>query len=542
MRSKLALSAVWAAKSVLALAVFTHIFGQSSASLWGGNQTGLPATPGASIGFTGIGAESIISSVSLPTSSQPGAVLPSDNSIDPDGYIIGNGDVFFIAVVETPSVRYTVAVDQAGWAFIPSVGLIEIGKISYANAKKIIADNISSKMRTPSEIYVTLIQTKKATLSFTGMIRSPGSYEFPGNTRLLDALRRANGGDLPQASDADLRQIVYISGDTAVVYDLMAYLHKGDNTQNPYIYPGDRVRVNPTTEKVFISGAIKSPSAGFYPLKKGETLRELLSMFTLDNTADTGGIILFRSVDNASITLSGNEQNIVLNDLDAITVPVRRNLPGIFTVAITGEVASPGHYPIIENSTSAKQLIEKAGGARETGNMDQAVVIRPVRNLPDRFIAGMPQMNIVRPERGTSVAMATASLDYTVIRLILYNADRIILEPGDQIVIPKRDNLVYISGAVRNPGAYPFVRGKDSAYYIKQSGGYSNNADRSNVQVFLKYGDVVQSIEPRCVEPGSVIVVPSSVQYKVLTQVILPLVSTFATTLGVGLAIYTSRR
>jgi protein involved in polysaccharide export with SLBB domain len=205
-------------------------------------------------------------------------------------------------------------------------------------------------------------------------------------------------------------------------------------------------------------------------------------------------------------------------------------------------VASPGQYPIIENATSARQLIETAGGMKETGFADQAVVIRPIKQLPLQFSAGAPQMNAVRPERGVSIHTASTSQDYTIIRIILYNADKIILEPEDQIFIPKKDKFVYISGSVKNPGAYPFLMGKEYGHYVTQAGGYSNNADKSNIQVYLKYGDVVQSIEPRCIEPGSVIVVPVSTQYRFLTQVILPLISTLATTLGVGLAIYNSRR
>ena len=527
---------------ILALALFTVVFGQPNFSQVSGRSSSAASgsssfASGSSVGADGFGGQFAQPAARL--QQQSGTVLPSDNSIDENEYMIGSGDVFFITAVESPNIRYTAAVDQTGKAFIPGVGVVTIGKTSYADAKKIIAEYITSMMRNPSEIYVTLIQTKKATVSFTGRIRYPGSYEFPGNTRLLDAIRSANDGDLPMASDADLRQIVYISGDDVTTYNLMDYLHKGDNTQNPYIYPGDQIRINPTTDRVFISGAIKSPNPNFYPLKKGETLRSFLSIFTFDNNADTANIILHRAADNSTKTLSSTDPDITLYDLDAITIPVRRNLSGMFTVSITGEVASPGHYPIIENSTSAKLLIEKAGGAKPTANMDLAVVIRPIKNLPERLNSGAQQMATVRPEKGTSITMASSSLDYTVIKLIQYNSDKILLEPGDQIFIPKKDNFVYVSGAVKSPGAYPFLRNRDSKYYISQAGGYSNNADRSNVQVFLKYGDVVQSVEPKCVEPGSVILVPSSVQYKFLTQVMLPIISTVATTLAVGISIYT---
>ena len=533
---------------ILALAVLTGAFGQST--LTGATIIRSAATSpsgtgrsGASAGGGGLSGDSHNYQLPQQSPSSPGAILPSDNSIDEHEYMIGSGDVFFITVIESPSIRYIAAVDQAGKAFIQNVGLVNIGKTSYADAKKTIAEYISSLMKNRSEIYVALVQTKNATVSFTGRIRSPGSYEFPGSTRLLDAVRAANGGDLPQVSDANLRQVQITSGGNAATYDLLAYLYRGDNSQNPYIYPGDQIRINATTAKVFISGAIKTPLPSFYPIKSGETLREFLSMFTLDNTADTNNIIVYHSAGNSEKILTGSDMDHTLSDLDAITIPVRKNHPGIYTVSIAGEIASPGHYPIIENSTTARQLIDKAGGMKPTGNIDQAVVIRPVRNFPDRFSATAPQMiGTVRPERGASISLASTSLDYTIIKLILYNADKVILEPGDQIVIPKKDTFVYISGSVRSPGAYPFLPSKDSNYYITQAGGLSNNADRSNVQVYVKYGDVVQSIEPRCVEPGSVIVVPASVQYKFMSQVLLPLISTIATTVGVGISIYNLRR
>jgi polysaccharide biosynthesis/export protein len=530
--------------SVLALAAcaygqsaLTQMIGTPRRSSFAGAESSGPATTGMA-GLVVDGHNYAL------TPSQTTIVLPDDNSIDENEYMIGAGDVFFITAVESPSIKYTAAVDQDGKAYIQSVGLINIGKVSYAEAKRAISQLILGKLKNQSEIYVTLVQTKKATVSFTGQVNAPGSYELPGSTRLLDAIKTANGRDLPRASDADLRRIQCIGsgGDSAVYYDILAYLYNGDAKQNPYVYPGDRIRINPTTDKVFISGAMRSPPTGYYPLKKGETLGEFLSMFTLDNTADVDAIIVYQPTDNSKRTLSSSEASAyVLSDLDAITIPVKRNYSGLYTASIAGEIASPGHYPIVENATTARQLIDMAGCIKPSGFMDQAVVIRPLRMLPDKFNSAAPQMGTVRPERGSAVAVASASRDYAVIRLILYNADNVLLEPQDQIIIPKKDSFVYISGSVRTPGAYLFLPGKDSRYYVSQAGGFSGNADKSNVQVFLKYGDAVQSIEPRCIEPGSVIVVPSSVQNKFLTQVLLPIISTLATTIGVGLAIYNSK-
>ena len=514
---------------ILVFAIITNIFGQSlpSTATHRGMSSSAASLDGNTFSFQN-------------AAQQPQAVLPRDNSIDPNEYIIGSGDVFFITAVETPNVRYTAAVDQTGRAFVPNIGLIEIGKISYTDAKKIIADHISSKMRNPSEIYVTIIHTKEATVSFTGAVSSPGSHILPGTTRLLDAIRMANGGnELPQSSEADLRRIKCTSRDSTVYYDLFAYLYKGDKSQNPYIYPGDRIHIYPTTNKVFVSGAVKTPKAGFYPIKKDETLKGFLSMFTLESTADTDNIIVHQPNRKNVETVSLTATYYALNDLDVITIPFKKNQTGIDTVSISGEIASPGSYPMIKNITSARQLIEKAGGTTENANMEQAVVLRTSKNIPHILNAeASRQMGQVRPERGASVAMASSTTDHTIIRLINYNADKVILEPGDKIVIPKKDRFVYISGSVRSPGAYPFVRGKSVSYYVQQAGGYSKNSDKTNIQIYLKYGDAVHPVEPRCVEPGSIIVVPASVQYKFLSQVALPLVSAVATTVGVALTIF----
>jgi protein involved in polysaccharide export with SLBB domain len=537
-----------AAVLILIFAVFANIFGQSSFSQ--ALQRRAIGSPVDTMGFTmpmmGTGLSPDLGGYGYNRSfaqNRFNSVLPYNNWIDENEYMIGAGDVFFITAIESPSIKYTAAVDQNGKAYIQNIGLIEIGKVSYAESKKVISEYISSKLKKPSEIYVSLIQIKNANVSFTGMINSPGSGEFPGDTRLLDAIVAANRGELPPTSEANLRQVMVQSTNTDSIacYDLLAYLHLNDKSQNPYIYPGDRVRINPTTIKVFVGGAITTPTGGFYPIKEGETLGGFLSMFTLDNTADTNNIIVFKTTENSERILTEAWAEHILNDLDAITIPIRKNHPGIFTASIAGEIASPGHYPIIENTTTARHLIDKAGGLKSSANYDQAVIIRQIKNLPEKFNAGAPQTLVVRPERGASITMASSSADYAIVRLILYNADKVIVEPGDHIFIPKKESFVYLSGSVKNPGAYPFLPSKDVRYYVTQAGGFSGNADKSNIQVYLKYGDAIQSVEPRCIEPGSVIVVPASTQYKVLTQVVLPILSTLATTIGVGLAIYNSR-
>ena len=63
------------------------------------------------------------------------------------------------------------------------------------------------------------------------------------------------------------------------------------------------------------------------------------------------------------------------------------------------------------------------------------------------------------------------------------------LEPGDQIIINSKSQVVTLIGEVNNPGKKLFKKGKRMKYYIKNSGGYTKNADRGTIWVTHPNGD-----------------------------------------------------
>ncbi len=494
------------------------------------------------------------SSLGIGKNSSPAPEGLLDNSIDQDNYFIGGGDVFSAHILELPSVEYIVVIDQNCDAVISEFGIVRLGKKSLAQAKKIIGDFIRSKLKKPYEAYVSLIRAKSATITVSGAISNPGTYQVGGTFRLFDAIRMANNHNLPAVGDFDYREVKCTRKDTTEYYDLFRFLFLSDNSQNPYVYPGDNVQINLAGKRVFISGSIKTPYLGFLPIRSAETVKEFLSLFTMDGSADSDKILVTKYGDRneaRTIFFSLREPgNIKLDDRDVILVQPKSDYPRLQIVQVSGEINRPGNYPIQARKTDAQSIIDLAGGPSSRGNLKRAFIIRRTK-IDALELAMVPQNSsqmgvasvqrtaspVVRPEVAAAMSNVTTSKDYSIVPL-KENAKQILLEPSDEVVIPKIENVVYMSGNVKVPGAYPFVEGKDRPYYIEQAGGLTSKGDNSNVFSMIQYGDVYHMKSDLSVEEGDVIVVPESQQYKFLTTVLLPVVSVFLTALSVALMTY----
>jgi protein involved in polysaccharide export with SLBB domain len=385
-------------------------------------------------------------------------------------------------------------------------------------------------------------------------VSSPGTYRFPGTYRLFDAVKAANSGTVPSYNEYNYREIECRNRDSSRVFDLFKYLLAGNLSENPYLYPGDNIRLSLAQRRVMISGSIKTQVAGWVPIRNNEQAADFLALFSLDASADSDRVIIQRTnpdKTNLSRTVSIREMTpFTLQDRDLVIVSEKENYPQVSTVLLRGEIVRPGVYPLVRNVTKAADAVNQAGGATGLGNPDRAYVIRRRKMFSDEkpgYNAVKPVVapglfdNSVRPEINSGLFRMSNANDFTVIRLS-DNNNGILLEPDDEIVIPKKEYCVYVSGSVHRPGAYSCEAGGTKDHYIGLAGGYSSKADRSNVVVVTYYGPVMQVKEGGALEEGDVIVVPDSQQYKFLTTVFIPILSAVAITISTILAIYSVRR
>ena len=474
-------------------------------------------------------------------SSEPTA----DISLDSTQYYIGGGDQFMISVIELPSLAYTGTVNENCDVYIPGLGIIKIGKKNLAQAKKIIADFVGSKLKKQLRIYVSLVKAKTAIVTVSGAVANPGSYRLSGAFRILDAIKMANNNTVPFYGDFNFREVECRNRDSVAFFDLFRFLAKNDCLQNPYVYPGDNISLAFASKRIFLIGSILYPASGHVPIKENESASSFFSLLSLDASADSSHIIIQR------VTAGGEPQQknfsmkapeeYALADRDLIIISEKENYPSTFVVLVKGEVVRQGYYPFIKAHTTAEDIIRQAGGPTKIAAAEKAFIIRHSRMFSSdpkqnrgasrQFLTNGYIDNSVRPEINAAFFHMSASNDFCILRLNEHK-EGILLEEDDEIVFPRKENYVYVSGSVKHPGAYEFNKDEQIGDYVDKAGGYTSKADRSNSFVYAQYGPVLQ-LKGKCViEEGDIIVVPDSQQYKFLSVVFIPILSALAITIS----------
>lgn len=459
-----------------------------------------------------------------------------DNSVDPDQYIVGGGDGFQISIKGLPSQEYFPVVNSDGNIFIGDFGEIPLGRVVLRDAIKIIQDKVHIALGKRYKAYVALKKCKKPILTIGGGISSPGTYTLDGTYRLLDAVKLAHKGLVPSPAEFDLRRIEVRNRDSAWTYDLLRFLSRQDNSQNPYVYPGDHVEIRYLNESVHLAGQIFEPFSGKISFRKDETLADLIPLLNFRTTADSAYFLVRRSGGSAMKVPRAEAAGFQLRHNDYITIPSRDNLESLDTATVSGEVVRKGVYPITWGKSTAAEVLAWAGGFTPDADAKRAFVIRTAK-LPKSASAAQnqpggspmqtglrsPQIFTygVRPEINASLNDLMATNDYAVLKLGDH-PESVLLENGDEIHAPRKEFSVYVSGQVRNPGAIAYKDGQDVEYYVDMAGGYARKSDRKNVVVMSRYNEITQFKDNTSVEQGDVIVVPSSIENKQFTTIYMP--------------------
>ncbi len=98
----------------------------------------------------------------------------------------------------------------------------------------------------------------------------------------------------------------------------------------------------------------------------------------------------------------------------------------------------------------------------------------------------------------------------------------VILREGDRIIVPEYNGVVKISGNVMYPNTVSYQEGKKYKWYINQAGGFGNRAKKSKTFIVYQNGTMAQVGHGTKIEPGCEIIVPTKakVDYSHLTQLI----------------------
>ena len=403
-----------------------------------------------------------------------------------------------------------------------------------------------------------------------GEVRAPGKYHTSGQAHLRDAIY-LSGGVTPDAS-LDSAQLFRTESDGSMrilSVDLRQALD-GNPVDNLLLQSRDRLLVHRNLAQVqaptvYIKGEVAKP--GRYPLPTNMRVADLvrvaggLTRAAYPDTADLTRFAASTAPGNSSqrlevrlaAVLSGDSsEDVVLRNGDVLTIRqiAQWNDLGA-SVSVRGEVQHPASYGI-EPGEKISSVLNRCGGFTEQAYPYGAVLIRrEVREL--EMTSHLELVNRVKKEQSnlkllpetdadqknaklTAIAQTETTLQQLeatppVGRVVIHlpsnvktlaqftnsSAD-VALRDGDELIIPKKANYVLVSGQVFNPTAVSYLPGRSAKWYLSQSGGLTQIADKNAVFVIRADGSVLSaknnsgfwSGDPMSavLKPGDSIIVP----------------------------------
>ncbi|MFN3740311.1 MAG: SLBB domain-containing protein [Thermodesulfovibrionales bacterium] len=418
-------------------------------------------------------------------------------------------------------------------------------------------------------------------VTLQGNVTKPGLYQWFEGMRVSDVIKDPLKDLLPETY-FELSLIErYIPPDyhrEIIFFNLGKALFERDRNEDKLLQPYDRLTVYQKWDfidrpMVRITGAIHKPDR--YELRENMKISDLVKLagglkyyaylkdveLTRVTPTPSGPLTKKILIDLEKALKGDPEQDIPLQQDDYLFVRTIPEWELYRQVSITGEVEFPGIYTI-KKGERLSSLIERAGGFTDKAYLRGAIFTRPsVKELQQRQINEM----IDRLERellsvsSASVATATTpeeakmfqaeaeqkrqfiqrlrqvrALGRMVVRLdepeklkdTVYDIE---LEDGDSIHIPQMPSTVQVIGSVYNQTAFVWDKEKDYPDYIELAGGFTENANKSDLYILKVDGSAVKpgkgffgirwnralkrwEVGGSEIEPGDTIVVPERLE------------------------------
>ncbi|GAB5465993.1 MAG: SLBB domain-containing protein [Candidatus Kapaibacteriales bacterium] len=444
--------------------------------------------------------------------------------IDKDEYLVGPGDKFYIQVITsniTP-VEFKTSITPESKILLRGVGGIELKGMTLSQAYDAIKTKLNSVYNTDNiDVSITDIRQFKVTVN--GTVVSKGPVSVYSSFRAYDAIMLAGGLTI----ESSLRNIFIFRGEDTLKADLLKYTYQNSLKHNPYLIGGDMIYVNNRNKYDIISilGEVQNP--GEYEYIKGDKLSDVFDFaagFEDDAMLDSVEISRFdRQTGRTNYyfidaTNIDEVTNFTLQSGDRIYVRKQKNLYDGDYAVITGEVIKPGRYQIDSIFTTISDIFRRSGGVKENASLENAVLYRRKNTLlwdPEmaRLIREGNRNSYTEEEK--KYYDARKNERYGALSLDLSNInpgskEDLVLIDLDSIHVPAKLKFVNVQGRVKNPGLIEHKPGLSYEDYIALAGGYSSDADDSEVLINKLNGSNLSADDDEyIIEPGDSILVPT---------------------------------
>ena len=323
-------------------------------------------------------------------------------------------------------------------------------------------------------------------VALAGNVKKPGIFELNGQASLADLVGWAGGFD----SAAGLKQVI-IEKNVNNSYHTVVELAAGQGSivnhlANVPLSPADVLRAYAPgaapiqaqiqNEYVMVAGEIKQ--SGMFPIRKGETLRELV--------ARLGGVTDKSYVYATKLTRESVRRN-QQEQLDKVADRFERDLEATATQRLAGSTDKDNAAIVAAEVERQRSLARKMRSIKAEG--------RIVLELPD----GEAQVK---------------------------HLPDLVLQNGDSIHIPRKPGTVDVLGAVFQPNSFMYKPHRTVNDYLALAGGASATADTSEIYVIRADGTTQSSrskgwfstLGGSEINAGDTIVVPENIERTSWTQ------------------------
>lgn len=360
-----------------------------------------------------------------------------------------------------------------------SRSIVEISKEKFSNSNLVDGDIINAKTIS------TLIENS---ISISGSVYLPGIFDLSTISTVNDLIEAANGLNPSAINKGFLYRSEKGIEDEIIDLNLLDRQDLNINLKDQ-----DRIVVLSREDLIDLNsfktvGYFNSP--GTFTLKEGMTITNAIILSGgFKNVANRNLVILSRNqtsdngtdfIRNMEFSFDENyktDNDILLEKNDIVTVRMIPFFRDSESFSISGEVNTPGEYPIYKQNFNLKDAFENIKFTNDA-NISQVFIRRDNIKIP------------------------------------VSSNNSFLLKNGDNVVVPKYDNTISVSGAVPQNTILDFEFNNSFKKSIVNSGGFSENADKKRAYVIYPNGLKKQTRSflffknyPKII-PGSSIIVP----------------------------------
>jgi protein involved in polysaccharide export with SLBB domain len=415
------------------------------------------------------------------------------------------------------------AVDAQGNIFVPNVGPITVLGVRNADLNRQVESQIKRVFRANVGVYATLEAAQPVKVYVTGFVRAPGLYAGLSSDSVLYYLDKAGGIDPDRGSYLEVD--VLRGGQLRAKLDLYRFLLDGriDKVQ---LHDGDTVVAHPRKHTVQVSGEVLNPYLFEFEAPRINA-GDLVAIARPTPSATHLSIVRKVGAERRSeYHPIAAASTVTVEDGDEVTLTADK-YPGTILVRVEGanlgertlvlpygsrlQDAMVRLKPAPQANVAALQLFRKSVAVRQKEMLDASLRSLETYALTARSATSEEAALRTREAELILQFIERAKNVQPRGQVILASKDgapNTLLEDGDILRVPEQSNLVLVSGEVLFPNSLIHDPRASAEEYVKQAGGYTQNADASKLVVLHQDGSVGDAARQAPLPGDEIMVLP----------------------------------